>query len=110
MQKFVKTIYLSKQIERYIVKIVEATRKKNKKITLSRYIYLGASPRASIGLFIAAKAQALIEGKSYVTPHHIKTVAHDVLRHRILLNYEGQAENVQIDDIITEILQKVPVP
>jgi MoxR-like ATPase len=89
---------------------VEATRKKNKKIFLSKYIYLGASPRASIGLFIASKAQALLEGKSYVTPHHVKTVAPDVLRHRILLNYEGQAENIRVEDVITEILSKIPVP
>jgi len=110
MQKAVKKIYLSPEVERYIVNLVAATREKNKRLSMAKYIYLGSSPRASIGLFIASKAQAMIEGKNYVTPSHVKIVAPDVLRHRILLNYEGQAENVQVDDIIKELLSKTPVP
>ena len=61
-------------------------------------------------MFIASKAEALLRGQTYVTPHHVKTIAHDVLRHRILLNYEGQAENIDRDDVINEILRKVPMP
>jgi MoxR-like ATPase len=110
MQHFVKKIYLSEGIKDYIVRIVNATREKDKQLPLTKYVYLGASPRASIGLYIASKAQALLEGKSYVTPQHVKIVANDVLRHRILLNYEGQAENIRVEDVIAEILAKAPVP
>ncbi len=110
MQKDVKKVYLSPEIEKYIVNLVTTTREKNKKLSMEKYIYLGSSPRASIGLFIASKAQAMIEGKNYVTPNHVKIVAPDVLRHRILLNYEGQAENIKVDDIIKELLSKTPVP
>jgi len=110
LQSFVKDIYLSKNVEKYIVRIVEATRNPDKyKIKLGKYIEWGSSPRASIGMFIASKAEALLRGQSYVTPHHVKTVAHDVLRHRILLNYEGQAENIDRDEVINEILRKVPM-
>jgi len=111
LQKFVKRIYLSKEIERYIVNITESTRNPDKyKLSMGKYIEWGGSPRASIAMFIAAKSEALLRGQSYVTPHHVKTIAHDVLRHRLLLNYEGQAENIDRDDIVTEILKKVPVP
>lgn len=111
IQEFVKDIYLSKSIEKYITRIVDATRNPDKyKVKLGKYIEWGSSPRASIGMFIAAKAEALIRGQSYVTPHHVKMIAHDVLRHRILLNYEGQAENINRDDIVSEVLNKVPMP
>ncbi|MDD5253554.1 MAG: MoxR family ATPase [Candidatus Nanoarchaeia archaeon] len=109
IQEFVKNIYLSPEIEEYIIRLVQATRKSDK-FKLGRYIAYGASPRASIGLFIASKAQALLKGNSFVTPQHVKDVARSVLRHRILLNYEGQAENVTSDQIIDEILSKVPIP
>ena len=111
MQEFTKKIYLSKAIEDYIIRIVDATRHPQKyKISSGHYIDWGCSPRASIGLFIAAKAEAILHGSNYVIPLHIKNVACDVMRHRILLNYEGQAENIKTDDIIKEILQKVPSP
>ena len=110
MQGFVKSVYLSKEITQYITRIVRATREKNKNLPLTKYIELGASPRACIGLFIASKAEALLQGKSYVTPQHIKSIAHSVMRHRILLNYEGLAENINTDSIITQILTKTPVP
>ena len=77
---------------------------------MGKYIAWGSSPRASIGLYIGAKAEALLNGKSFVTPQHVKDVAHDVLRHRVILNYEGQAENIKQNDIVTEILAKVPTP
>ncbi len=111
LQVLTKNIYLSKEVEKYIIRIIDATRAPSKyNISMGKYIEYGASPRGSIGLFIASKAEALMKGESYVTPHHIKLVAHDVLRHRLLLNYEGQAENIDTDKIIDEILAKVPVP
>lgn len=111
IQSFVKKIYLSKEVENYIIRLVDSTRNPNKyKINHGNYIEWGCSPRASIGLYIASKAEALIRGSNFVTPGHVKNVAHDVMRHRILLSYEGQAEDIKTDDIITEILSKVPIP
>ncbi len=111
IQQDVIKIYLDPKIEKYIVNIVDATRHPEKyNLKLSKYIEWGCSPRASIGLFIASKAEALLKGKDYVTPQHVKEIAHDVLRHRIILNYEGQAESIRTDDVITEILSKIPVP
>jgi MoxR-like ATPase len=111
MQETVKKVYLGKEMEQYIVQIVDATRNPTKYgIELGKYIEWGASPRASIFLFIASKADALIRGDTFVTPSHIKDVAHNVLRHRIILNYEGIGENIDTDKIVSEILSKVPVP
>ncbi|MBI2662941.1 MoxR family ATPase [Candidatus Woesearchaeota archaeon] len=109
IQASVNKVFMSQDLEDYIIRIINATRERDKFKT-GKYIEYGASPRASIGLFIASKADALIKGKSYVTPENIKAVAHDVLRHRVILNYEGQAENINTDDFITEILSKVPIP
>jgi MoxR-like ATPase len=110
MQEAVKQIYVDKSVENYIVRIVDATRNPKKyDITLGKYIEWGSSPRGSINLYITSKAKAMLEGKNFVTPQHVKEVAHDVLRHRIILNYEGMAENIKVDDIITEILSKVPI-
>ncbi len=109
-QQDAKRIYLNKKIEKYIVSIVEATRNPEKyNLTTGKYIEYGTSPRASIALFMAAKAHALVKGKSYVTPMDIKEIAHNILRHRILLNYEGQAEEISTETIIDEILKKVPI-
>ena len=95
----------------YIVRLIDATRHPAKyNLKNSRYIRYGSSPRASISLYVAARADALMKGKDYVTPQNVKEVAHDVLRHRLLLNYEGQAENINRDDVIDEVLAKVPVP
>lgn len=111
MQETVKKIYMSPQIEKYIIDIVDSTRHpKDYNIELGKYIQWGGSPRASIGLFIAAKANALLQGKNFVTPQHIKEVAYPVMRHRIILNYEGIADEIKTDRIISEILSKVPVP
>ncbi len=110
MQELTKKIYLSKEVENYIVKIVRATRKKNRQFPLNKYIEYGASPRAAIGMFIGGKAEALVNGVNHVTPSHIKKVAYNVMRHRILLNYSGQAEGIKSDDIIKGILNKIPVP
>ncbi len=110
MQKLANDVYSSTQVEDYIVHVVDATRHPEKYgIEMGRYIDEGASPRASIGMYIASKAQALMSGNSFVTPDHVRDVAYDVLRHRIILNYEGQAEEVTQDQIIKEVLAKVPV-
>ena len=111
MQEMCKKVFVNDEVESYIIRIVDATRYPDKyKLKLGKYIAWGSSPRASIGLYIGAKAEALLNGKSFVTPQHVKDVAHDVLRHRLILNYEGQAENIKSNDIITEILAKVPTP
>ncbi|MFH0798008.1 MAG: MoxR family ATPase [Candidatus Woesearchaeota archaeon] len=111
MQDFVKKIYLDKEVEKYIIRIIDATRYPSKyNIKYARYIEWGASPRASIALFIGAKTQALLLGKEYVTPQHVKDLAYDVLRHRILLTYEAEAEKITPDMVIKEILSRVPVP
>ncbi|MDI6737743.1 MAG: MoxR family ATPase [Nanoarchaeota archaeon] len=111
MQAFAKTIYLDPEIEKYIIKIVDATRHPAKyKIEHAKFIELGCSPRAGICMYIGAKAQAMLEGKGFVTPQHVKDVAYDVMRHRLILTYEAEAEKITPDVIIREILSKVPVP
>lgn len=111
MQNFVKNIYLKDEIKKYIVSIVDATRNPKKyKVELGKYIEWGSSPRAAIGLFIASKTEAMVSNESFVTPQHVKTIAYDILRHRLILNYEGQAEGIKSEDIISEVLSKVPVP
>jgi MoxR-like ATPase len=109
-QKFVKKIYTNPKIERYIVRIVEATRQPQKyNVVSGKYVGFGASPRAGISLHISSKAHALMRGRSYVTPDDVKEVAYNVLRHRIILNFEGEAEEIKPESIIKEILDKVPI-
>lgn len=111
IQQDVKNIYMSKKIEQYCVNLTDATRNPKKyKIKLGRYIQWGGSPRTSIGLFVVSKANALLHGKNFVIPDFVKEVAHSIMRHRIILNYEGLAEGIKTDDIIKEVLSKVPVP
>jgi len=111
MQEDVKKIYMSQKVEQYCVNIVDATRRPKKYgIKLGKYIELGSSPRASIGLFIVSKANALLHGKNFVIPDYIKEIAGPVMRHRMILNYEGMAEGIKTDDIVKEILEKVPIP
>ncbi len=110
-QKLTKTIGHTEKIKEYIIELVNSTREPEKYgVKLGKYIELGASPRASIGLFIAAKADALLRGDTHIKPQHVKNVAHDVLRHRIILDYSGQAEGAKVEDIISEMLSKVPIP
>ncbi|MBN2682210.1 MAG: AAA family ATPase [Bacteroidales bacterium] len=108
----VKDVYMDEKIERYIVDIVYATREPEaynlKKF--SNMISFGASPRASISLAMAAKAFAFIRRRGYVVPEDVRAVCHDVLRHRIGLTYEAEAENIVSEDIINEILNTVEVP
>ncbi|MBW2971583.1 MoxR family ATPase [Candidatus Woesearchaeota archaeon] len=111
MQDATKKAYLSPKIEKYLVTIIDCTRYPDKyKLKQAHYVEWGASPRGSIGLFISSKANAILHGRTYVIPEDVKEVAYDVLRHRLLLTYEAQAENVTTEQIIKEILQKIPVP
>nr|WP_255647457.1 AAA family ATPase [Fulvivirga sedimenti] len=102
---------ISEAIERYIIELVYATREPRKYglDAMAEYISFGASPRASINLNLAAKAMAYFQGRDYVLPEDVKEVAMDVLNHRILMNYEAEADNITTIDIITEILNKVPI-
>ncbi|MBT1707061.1 MoxR family ATPase [Fulvivirgaceae bacterium PWU5] len=107
----INRVKMSESLERYIVELVYATRKPlDYKLTeQAQYIQFGASPRASINLNLAAKAIAYIEGRDYVLPEDIKEVAIDVMGHRILLNYEAEADNVRPADIVRAILNKIPI-
>ena len=112
VQKLVSKIYLDEKIERYIVDIVFATRNPGDYDLkdLAGMISFGASPRASIGLAKAARAYAFLRGRGYVIPEDVRAVCHDVLRHRIGLTYEAEANNITTDQVISEILDKVEVP
>jgi MoxR-like ATPase len=111
-QKIVEQIYVDEKIERYIVDIVFATRYPSEYglNDLSGIIAYGASPRASISLAKAARAYAFLHQRGYVIPEDVIAVCHDVLRHRIGVTYEAEANNITTDEIITEILDKVQVP
>jgi MoxR-like ATPase len=108
----VKQIFVDDKVKRYAVDLVAATRdpKANNLAALAPLIDNGASPRASISLIKVAKAQALLSGRSYISPHDVKTIAHDVLRHRILVSYEAEAQGKSTDHVIAQILENVPVP
>lgn len=111
-RELVKEVYMDEKIEQYIVDIVFATRYPEK-FGLEKFqdlISFGASPRASISLASAAKAFAFIQRRGYVIPEDIRSICHDVLRHRIGLSYEAEAENISSEDIITEILNTVEIP
>ncbi len=107
----VNNIKMAESLERYIIELVWATRKPlDYRLTdIARYIQYGASPRASINLHLAARAMAYINGRDFVLPEDIKEVAADVMNHRILLNYEAEADNVKPGQIIKTILEKVPI-
>ena len=111
IQDFVPKIYADEKIRNYIAEIVDATRFPSKYgLSLSDQIEYGASPRASIWLTLASKANALLHGRGYVIPQDVKDVAFDVLRHRVLLTYEAESEQITSDQIISKILEKVSVP
>ncbi len=111
LQDFNQKIYADKKIKEYVAEIVDATRHPEEYgLKGGNYIEYGASPRASLWLILAAKAHAMLNGRGYVKPEDIKAIACDVLRHRVILNYEAEAENIDSDKIITEILEKIKVP
>ena len=108
----VKDVYMDEKIERYIVDIVFASRfpKDYKLQKFEGLISYGGSPRASINLALAAKAYAFIKRRGYVIPEDVRAICTDVMRHRIGLTYEAEAENITSENIITEILNTVEVP
>jgi MoxR-like ATPase len=111
-RKLVREVYMDEKIEQYILDIVFATRfpEEYKLNKLKPLISYGASPRASISLALAAKAYAFIKRRGYVIPEDIRAICHDVLRHRIGVSYEAEAENITSEQIINEILNAVEVP
>jgi MoxR-like ATPase len=110
-RKLVDQVHVDEKVRDYIVHLVFATRKPDQyKLDLKHLIQFGASPRATIYLTVAAKAWALLQGRGYVTPEDVKNIGPDVLRHRIILTYEAEAQAVTTDDIIKKIFNTVPVP
>ncbi|MBE06881.1 MAG: ATPase [Verrucomicrobiaceae bacterium] len=110
-RKVADSIYVDESIKDYIVSLVISTREPEKiDVNLLPYIRCGASPRATINLTLASKANAFIQGRGYVTPTDVKKVAPEILRHRVLLTYEAEAEQITTDQLVSQILEGVPVP
>ncbi|RKX27725.1 MAG: ATPase [Candidatus Zixiibacteriota bacterium] len=111
-REVVRSVYIDDKIKEYIINIIFATREPDKYGLgeLSSLIAFGASPRATIYLNLAAKAHAFLKGRGYVTPEDIKTIGHDVLRHRILITYEAEAEEIDSDSIVTKVFDAIEVP
>jgi MoxR-like ATPase len=104
-------IYMDSKIEEYIVSLVDATRHPEKYgLNISHLIQYGASPRATIYLAMGARACALLAGRGFVTPQDIKNIAMEVLRHRLIITYEAEAEELSSENIIQQILDTIPVP
>ena len=108
LQKIVHNVYLSDKIKDYILDIVQKSR--DKKFKYSEFVEVGFSPRATIGLFIAAKSEALINGRDYVLPIDVRKIAAEVLRHRLILSYEAQSQGVNSDKVISELLKTIKAP
>jgi MoxR-like ATPase len=110
-QQQIKEIHLSKAIEDYIIQLVMATRYPGKyNQDLAKWIRFGASPRGTIALEWTARSNAWLDGRDYVTPHDIHVLAHEVLRHRVLLTFEAEVEGITSDQIIDQILNLVAIP
>ena len=111
-KELTRQIYMDEKVEQYILDIVFATRtpEQYQLEKLKPLISYGASPRGSINLALAAKAQAFLNKRGFVIPEDVRSICNDVLRHRIGLTYEAEAENVKVEDIIEEILKQVNVP
>ncbi|NTW83325.1 MAG: MoxR family ATPase [Chlorobiaceae bacterium] len=111
-RELIDRIYVDQRVQRYIVDLVFASRKPAQygMASLESMIEYGASPRASIFMLLASKAHAFLQRRAYITPEDVKAIAYDTLRHRIRPGYEAEADNIQSDDIIRQILQHVQVP
>jgi MoxR-like ATPase len=111
-RRTVASIYMDDKVKDYVLDIVSATRNPEafKLSELKNLIEYGASPRASINLCLAARAHAFLSGRGYVTPQDVKEIAFDVLRHRVILTYEAEAEEKTSEDVVRKILESVPVP
>src|SRR5262249_59108969 len=111
VREVVKEVYVDDRIKDYIVQLVYATRRPaDYKLDLGGLIQFGASPRATIFLAQAARAHAFVKGRGYATPEDLKAIGPDVLRHRIILTYEAEAEEVTTESVISKIFDAVPVP
>lgn len=112
LQKELEQIHMDEELERYIVQLIAATREPARfgLENIAESIMFGASPRASIDLYKASKAQAFLKGKTFVAPSDIADVIHQVLRHRIVLSYEARAQGMHSDEIITAIVEALPIP
>lgn len=111
MQTLVNQVYVDPQVKKYIIRLVLSTRDgESIQAGFGRLIRCGASPRATIHLTLAARAHALLQGRAFVTPEDVKSIAPDALRHRLLLTYEAEASEVTPDSIVSAILSKVAVP
>jgi MoxR-like ATPase len=110
-REVINEIYVDDKVKDYIVDLVCATREPDKyKIAVDEYIQLGASPRATIALTLAAKAFAFLKGRGYVTPQDVKSIGMDVLRHRVAITYEAEAEEKTSETVIQKIFDELPVP
>jgi MoxR-like ATPase len=110
-RKVINDIYVDDKVKDYIVDLVCATRDPGEyKIKLQGLIQLGASPRATIALTLSAKAHAFLRGRGYVTPQDVKSIGMDVLRHRVAITYEAEAEEKTSETIIQKIFDELPVP
>ena len=111
MREILDQVYCDEKVADYILDIVFATRKPSDyNVNIDHQIEYGASPRASLFLNLASRANAMLNGRAYATPQDVKEIAHDVLRHRVVLTYEAEAEDVTSEDIITHLLSEIPVP
>ena len=111
LRKFLNEVYVDPSVEEYIVDIVHCSRNPARYgLEAEELIRYGASPRGTIFLTLAAKAKALLEKRSYVIPEDIRDVAPDVLRHRIIVSYEAEAEGLSSDDILSRVFETIPTP
>ncbi|MBO7722805.1 MAG: MoxR family ATPase [Thermoguttaceae bacterium] len=112
MQRVTSNIYIDDSVRDYILNIVQATRSPEKfgLESIKSFIEFGASPRGSIWLGKGARAAAFLAGRGYVTPQDVKEIVHDVLRHRVILTYEAEAESITAEEIISRVINVVPVP
>jgi MoxR-like ATPase len=110
-RKLTNAIYMDNKVKDYIVALVYATRDPQRYgLDLKPYIRNGASPRATISLTLSSKANAFLSGRGYVTPQDVKAVAMDVMRHRVMVTYEADAEGLTSEHIVSKILEEIPVP
>jgi MoxR-like ATPase len=112
LKEKVKTIHIDEEVERYMITLVTATREPEKfgLESIKRYLQFGASPRVSIDMFKATRAVAFLRGKEFVTPSDIASIIKELMRHRIVMTYEAEAEGIEIDDLIEQIIKAVPIP
>jgi MoxR-like ATPase len=110
-RQVINDVYVDEKVKDYIVDLVCATREPGQyKIDVKEFIQMGASPRATIALTLAAKAYAFLRGRGYVTPQDVKSIGMDVLRHRVTITYEAEAEEKTSEHIIQRIFDELPVP